>query len=173
MTETPETTTAAESTDDGADDGLDLPQNLDQARKLRSENKMLRERLHAAETAAAEAGTYLGDMRRAEVERLAGSELIDPADLWTAHPEVDGFLTDDGTIDPAKVTEAAQAITTAKPHLSVDNKKPPRPPSDRPVEGLRPGASPGDTDPHSRRGQTRCAGRISVAALGPESAPRH
>jgi hypothetical protein len=138
MTETPDTTTAPESADDGADDGLDLPQNLDQARKLRSENKMLRERLHTAETAA----THLDNMRRAEVERLAGSELIDPADLWTAHPEVDGFLTDDGTIDPQRVSEAAQAITTAKPHLSVDNKKPPRPPSDRPIEGLRPGAMP-------------------------------
>ena len=118
MTETPDTTPAAQF----ADDGLDLPQNLDQARKLRSENRMLRERLHAAETAATEAGTHLGNMRRAEVERLAGSELIDPADLWTAHPEVDGFLTDDGTIDAAKVTEAAQAITTAKPHLAAEKK---------------------------------------------------
>ena len=36
MTETPDTTPAAES----ADDGLDLPQNLDQARKLRSENRI-------------------------------------------------------------------------------------------------------------------------------------
>ena len=80
-------------------------------------------------------------MRRAEVERLAGSELIDPADLWTAHPEVDGFLTDDGTIDAAKVTEAAQAITTAKPHLAAE-KKTQRPPSDRPIESLRSGAMP-------------------------------
>jgi hypothetical protein len=114
-------------------------------RQLRRENKTLRERAKAAEAELETRSTQLAAMRRAEVERLAGSDLIDPSDLWSAHPDVDGFLTEDGTIDPTKVAEAAQAITTAKPHLAAD-KPVSRPPSDRPIESLRPGAS-SDTRP--------------------------
>lgn len=139
---TPPDTSEVRNTDtEPVADSLELPQNLDQARNLRSENKNLRQRMKAAEEGLQQASARLLAMQRAEVERLAASELIDPADLWTAHADVDGFLTDDGTIDPQRVTEAAQAITTVKPHLAAEKKIGP-PPTNRPVEGLRPGASP-------------------------------
>jgi hypothetical protein len=126
-------------------DSLSLTENLEAAKRLRSENKTQRERAKAAETELEATKAQLAAMRRTEVERLAGAELIDPADLWNAHADVAEFLTDDGTIDAGLVNEAAQAITAAKPHLAAEKKTSP-PPSDRPVEGLRSGATP-DTRP--------------------------
>lgn len=131
---------------EAADDSLELPQNLDQARNLRSENKNLRLRMKAAEEALEQTSTRLTAMQRYEVERLAGADLIDPADVWTANPDVGGFLTDDGTVDTQRVADAAQAITTAKPHLAVEKKTPP-PPSNRPIESLKRGASAHDPSP--------------------------
>lgn len=133
---------APSGTSDGpSDDSLELPQNLDQARNLRSENRNLRQRMKAAEEGLEQAAARLQAMQRVEVERLAATDLIDPTDVWIAHSDVDGFLTEEGTIDPQRVAEAAQAITSAKPHLAAE-KKVGRPPTDRPVEGLRPGARP-------------------------------
>ena len=124
-----------------ADDSLDLPHNLDQAKNLRSENSALRQRMKAAEESFEQANTHLTAMRRNEVERLAADHLVDPSDLWNAHDDVNGFLTDDGTIDVGKVAEAAQGIVSAKPHLAAEKKASP-PPSARPIEGLRSGTRP-------------------------------
>lgn len=126
-----------------AADSLDLPQNLDQAKNLRSENRNLRQRAKAAEEGLEQAASRLAAMQRAEVERLASEHLFDPTDVWRAGTELASYLTEDGTIDPDKVTEAAQAITSDKPHLTAPRKAPP--PTDRPIEGLRVGASPNET----------------------------
>lgn len=136
---------------DGDSNGLDEtghsvdPKVHAEIRKNRSENKGLRERLRATEGDLETASTMLTAMRRAEAQRVAAEFLVDGTDLWTEHPDVDDFLADDGTIDPAKVAQAAQAITSAKPHLAAPKKAPP--PTDRPVENLRPGASTGDKPP--------------------------
>lgn len=141
MTEPIDAPPADEAPAESTDDSLDLPQNLDQARNLRSENKNLRLRMKAAEEALEQTSTRLTAMQRYEVERIAGTDLIDPADVWTANPDVGGFLADDGTVDAQRVAEAAQSITSAKPHLAAEKKVAP-PPSNRPVEGLRSGVRP-------------------------------
>ena len=145
MTEPTEPTPAEEHRDDNttfpdADDSLDLPQNLDQARKLRSENKNLRERLHIAETEREAAITRLAAADRREVERHAATVLIDPSDIWQ-QADTSAFFDDEfKDIVGDKVVEAAKAVIAAKPHLA----KPPTapPPTDRPIEGLRGGAAP-------------------------------
>ena len=114
------------------------------ARKLRNENRNLRQRLHAAETANAElegAATRLTALEHAEVERIAAQDLIDPSDLWSARPDLQSFYDAEfGQIVPDKVREATQALIAAKPHLAKPNTA--APPSQQPLEGLRPGASP-------------------------------
>jgi hypothetical protein len=120
--------------DTAADDSLNLPQNLDQARKLRSENKALRERAQTAETRLAAA-------HHADVERIAGEILIDPTDVWTAQPDMSAFYDDEfGQITADKVVAVAKELAAAKPHLAKPPSAPP--PTDRPIEGLRPGAAP-------------------------------
>ena len=80
-------------------------------------------------------------MQHAEVERIAGTVLIDPADVWRAAPDDQQFY--DVTAD--KVIEAAKKLAAEKPHLA----KPPTapPPSNRPIEGLRSGARPEEPTP--------------------------
>lgn len=109
--------------------------------KVRKEAASYRTKLRAAESDIEQTATQLGAMRRAEVERLAAEHLRDASDLWQAQPDPAAFLNDDGAVDPDKVAEAAQALTANKPHYAADKRIAP-PPSDRPVEGLRAGASP-------------------------------
>lgn len=58
-------------------------------------------------------------LQRAEVERIAADRLSNPAGLWAAGVDMATLLTDQGTIDPAKVqqaaTEAAEALGLASP----------------------------------------------------------
>jgi len=78
------------------------------------------------------------------VERLASEHLIDPTDLWSGNtPDAAAFLDENGAIDPGKVTEAAQALTAAKPHLGAE-KPVTTPPTQRPIESLRVAASYND-----------------------------
>ena len=122
-------------------DSLDLPQNLDQARKLRSENRALRERVHAAETNLESAVTRLAAAEHAEVLRIAAEHLIDPTDIWSAQPDMRAFYDDEfGQITADKVVATAKELAAAKPHLARPAKSPP--PTDRPIEGLRTGAAP-------------------------------
>jgi hypothetical protein len=53
------------------------------------------------------------------------------------------FLDEFGAVDQAKVTEAAQQLVAERPHLARPPQAPP--PTDRPIEGLRRGASPDAT----------------------------
>jgi hypothetical protein len=67
-----------------------------------------------------------------------------PSDVWQAQSDPDAFLDEEyGTVDAAKVAEAAQSLTEQKPHYAADKRVAP-PPSDRPIEGLRGGATPAD-----------------------------
>ena len=71
MTEHPTTTPAARTTRPTApaDDSLELPQNFDQARKVRSENKTLRDRLKAARRVSLRGRPPRRPLHRSEVER--------------------------------------------------------------------------------------------------------
>lgn len=80
------------------------------------------------------------NLRRGEVERLAAAELRDARDLLDRH-QVGDFLDEDGYVDPARVSKAAHALISERPHMAAEPVIT-RPPTDRPLEGLRPGASP-------------------------------
>ena len=129
-------------------DSLDLPENLEQARKLRSENRSLLERLKAVEADYEAAASRLAAAQRREIERAAGEVLIDPSDVFR-HTEPD---TQQAFIDAEfhevvgdNVMEAAKRIAAQKPHLARPPSGPP--PTDRPIESLRRGASPDTTAP--------------------------
>ena len=119
----------------------------EEVRKLRKENANYRTKYREAATDLEAAASQLGAMRHAEIERLAGETLREASDVWQAQPDPAAFLDEEyGTVDPAKVAEAAQSLITEKPHYAADFRVPP-PPSDRPIEGLRAGASPTQGQP--------------------------
>ena len=66
-----------------------------------------RRRLREAEAQRDTLTERLEGLQRAEVERLAGEHLAKGAGIWTTTALSD-VLDDDGTVDPAKVTQAAQ-----------------------------------------------------------------
>jgi hypothetical protein len=91
MTEPNEPTPAPVEPTEPVDDTDDAePQTIEQARKLRSENRSLRSRLHALETDYEGAVTRLAAMEHAEVERHAAEVLVDPSDVWRAQPDTIG-----------------------------------------------------------------------------------
>lgn len=117
------------------------PQTLEQAKKLRSEARNLRARLHATETDLESAVTRLAASDRREAERHAATILVDPTDIWTAQPDMKAFYDDQyQDIVADKVIAAAKELAAAKPHLARPVSAPP--PTDRPIEGLRGGAAP-------------------------------
>ena len=87
---------------DDSDGSLELPENLEAAKKLRSENKNLRERLKALEGEHEAATTRLTAMQHTEVERLAREHLRDPADLWNTNPTPPRSLTSTAPWTPAR-----------------------------------------------------------------------
>jgi hypothetical protein len=129
-----------------------LPQTIEQAKKLRSENRSLRARLKASEEARqadaeqiGAAAAVVSAMQLAEVKRLAGEHLIDPDDLLAHEPDMSKYFDDEFTsmVNADKVSEQAKALIAGKPHLGKPATPTP-PPTDRPIEGLRGGASPQD-----------------------------
>lgn len=113
--------------------------DLQTLRKVRREAASLRQRLHALETEHEGTVTRLSAMEHAEVERIASEHLIDPTDVWRQQPDLQSYYDEEfQQIVPDKVREATAAIIQSKPHLA----RPQRPPTDQPVEGLKPGASP-------------------------------
>jgi hypothetical protein len=124
-----------------SDDSLELPQNLEAAKKLRNENKNLRERLRALEGDYEAAVTRLEAVRHNEIQRVAADHLVDPADIWSAPADLDALTDEYGVVDVAKVTAAAEALLADKPHLGTNYRPVVKPPTDRPIESLRPGAS--------------------------------
>jgi hypothetical protein len=114
--------------------------SLDGTRKLRQENRGLRDRSRTAETDLTAARAELDVLRREAVDRIVVGELRDVRDFTDRHPDPAEFIGDDGQLDTAAVLAAAQALATERPHYAA----PPvitAPPSVTPVERLRPGAS--------------------------------
>lgn len=81
------------------DRGLDRPER---------EAAKYRRQLREAETERDTLRGQVEAMQRAEVERLAGVTLAKPAGIWTVGTQLDDMLTEAGTVDPVKVTEAVK-----------------------------------------------------------------
>jgi len=54
-------------------------------------------------------------MMKAEVERLAATDLAAPADLWLTGTALPDLLDDDGNVDAGKVTDTIQRIIGDRP----------------------------------------------------------
>lgn len=108
--------------------------------KLKREAQGLRTKLRdAEEIAGAAAARETVHTREAVAAAAAQAGLIDGNDLFIAHPDPDPFLDEFHEVVGSKVAEAAEALLARKPYLGRTRGTPP---TQRPVEGLRPGASP-------------------------------
>src|SRR6478609_8416325 len=78
-------------------DDVEVPDTIEAARKLRSENRSLRQRLHTAET-----------------ERTAAEVLVDPSDVWRIDPELQQSFYDQefGEISGDNVVSAAKKLAS-------------------------------------------------------------
>jgi hypothetical protein len=132
-----------DATDDDDDEILDMKA----VRKLRSENRNLQSRLHEVQSGYERIVTQHGALLRRGVEQEAEKYLYDANDIWRADPDTQKEFYDEqfGDIIGDRVAEAARAIAASKPHLARPPQGPP--PTDRPLEGLRGGASPEDKPP--------------------------
>src|SRR6478672_869369 len=139
-------------TDDSVDDEA---QTIEQACKLRSENRNLRERLKAAEERAnaseeryGEAAAIVSATQLAEIKRIVSESLHDPDDLLAHQPDMTAYVDEQfaSMVDADRVTEQAKELIRQRPHLG---KLPTvtAPPTDRPIEGLRSGAMPAAEKP--------------------------
>lgn len=110
-----------------------------EAAELRKRNRELEEQL---EGAAARETAH----QRAMVEHAAAAAgMIDPSDFLAVHPDPSEFADEFHNVVGDRVAEAAAALIASKPHLG---RPVGAPPTDRPLEGLRPGArAPEDKKP--------------------------
>ena len=116
--------------DDDEDlEDLEIPRNLRQARKLRNENKSLRTRLQEFETERQQYQDAQTALVRYEV--AAQYAIADPQSI---------ALIGSGSREDMERNASYIAALRAQAAASVAAPTPP--PTDRPVEGLRPGASP-------------------------------
>lgn len=78
-----------------------------------------RRKLRAAEKERDQLSETVATLRRAEVERIAASQIATPSALWAAGVELETLLGEDGTPDPDKVrvatAEVAQRLGLAQP----------------------------------------------------------
>lgn len=118
------------------------PADLAHVRKLRSENKNLRERAKTAEDQLGTLNAQVESFRRNEIERIAATVLADPKDLWLGEVTPNDFLGENGDIDHERVSAHVNDIAQQRPHWALENQQAAAPPSNRPVETLRPGATP-------------------------------
>jgi hypothetical protein len=115
-------------------------------RKLRNECARLRVKLKEAEASmGSERESNLARLaayERDAVERAAATTLIDGEDIWRYTDEATQaeFNDEFGAIVSDNVVEAAKRVIAQRPHLARPQNTPP--PTARPLEGLRPGASP-------------------------------
>ena len=125
--------------DDVSDDELD-PRTKAYVAKLRREAQSLRSKLRdAEEIAGAASARETVHTREAVAQAAAAAGLIDGNDLFTVHSP-DEFVDEQfKEVVGDKVAEATRALLARKPYLG---RPVGAPPSQRPVEGLRPGASP-------------------------------
>ena len=120
--------------------------DMKQVRKLRNENARLRHRLKEVEASmGSERESTLARLaayEREAVERAAATTLIDGEDIWRYTDEATQAEFNDafGAIVADNVVAAAKRVIAARPHLARPPSTPP--PTDRPIESLRPGATP-------------------------------
>ena len=123
--------------------------------KARREARSLRERLHATEEQVGQLQSQVGEqaaivsaMQLAEIKRLAGDLLHDPDDLIAHQPDMSNYFDEEftGIVSADRVVEQAKELIRQRPHLGKPPQVAPPPPTDRPIEGLKPGATP-DTKP--------------------------
>jgi hypothetical protein len=135
----PDTELSDEAIEAAADD--EAPTDMRGVRKLRNEAARLRHLLREEQANRASDLARLAAYEKAEVERAAGTVLVDPEDLWRHTDEATQaeFNDEFGSVIGDRVKEAAQAIAASRPHLAKPNIAPP--PSKQPIEG-RSGASP-------------------------------
>ena len=138
-------------------------ENMKHVRKIRAQNQRMRHRLREAEAnrqAAEEAHerdlAKLADLERREIERAAAEVLADPTDLlrFADEAEQQSFNDEFGSIVADNVVAAAHRLAAERPHLA---KRAFPPPTDQPVEGLKPGASP-ESKPKPTSWQTAIRG---------------
>lgn len=80
-----------------------------------------RRRLREAESERDALAARLQAAQRREIERLAAESLAQPGDLFdVGGKDVPTFVTADGEIDAAAVTEAVAALLAARPGLHKD-----------------------------------------------------
>jgi hypothetical protein len=127
--------------DSGDDDAVLDPKMRAHLHKLREEARTQRSRALAAEADRERLITQVAAAQHRDAEHVAAEHLIDQTDLWRyTDPDKQREFYDHqfGEIVPDRVAEAAKAIAAQKPHLAKPSTAPP--PTDRPIEGLRPGA---------------------------------
>lgn len=135
----PQAAAVADDIDEGDLDGDDFDPDR-RVRRARNEARGLRGRLRDTEAERDGLLAVVDGLRRGEVERLAATELVDARDLLDRHAVAE-FLDEAGRVDPAKVSTAAKALIADRPHVAA----PPVvtvPPTNRPLESLKPGGSP-------------------------------
>jgi hypothetical protein len=138
--------------DELADDNVMIDART--AKRLRSEAQRLRHRLReaeanrqAAEDARAGDLAKLANYEHRAVEQAVEGVLADPSDLWlhTTEEQQQAWVDQQfGEVIPDAARDAARALIESRPHLA---KRTTPPPTDRPVESLRPGTSPEQTKP--------------------------
>ena len=131
--------------DDVSDDDLD-PRIRAYVAKLKREAQGLRSKLRDAEEIAGAASARETVHTREQVAAAAAAAgLIDGHDLFIAHPDPNEFLDEQfRDVVGDRVAEATQALLARKPYLG---RAVGAPPTDRPLESLRPGASPEPKQP--------------------------
>ena len=113
---TPATTTATPAPDQGtptpqdttppATPATDRPDDTPDGDTSNSEAARRRKDLQTARAERDVLRNIIDNMRRAEVERIAAGIIDKPAALWKLDINPDDLLTDQGTIDTAKATQA-------------------------------------------------------------------
>jgi hypothetical protein len=118
-----------------------------EAASLRRDRDGLRTRVHELEEQLGAAAAREAASQRRDAERVAGEILHDPTDIWRVSAEVQQSFYDEqfGDITADNIVAAAKQLASEKPHLARPPSGPP--PSQRPIETLRPGASQQDTPP--------------------------
>ena len=123
--------TDATEPDSSAQDTADTGQADNNANR---EAAKYRRKLRDTETERDQLAARVEALQRAEVERLAGTMLADPADLWHG-TTLDQLLDDNGDIAVTKLNAAAVELLRTHPHWERQRRQP------RNTETLRSGAS--------------------------------
>ncbi|WP_163723151.1 hypothetical protein [Mycolicibacterium psychrotolerans] len=110
----------ADAVSEDQDDDQDDDGGEDAGGKGNREAAKYRRRLRDVEAERDTLKATVAALQRAEVDRLATADDLRPAALW-ASAELGDLLSDDGTVDEAKVS---QAIGAAREQLGIPNPPP-------------------------------------------------